>query len=105
MRGYIEGRFRDRASWLASAEYRFWFIPRGFPVPLTKTIRIERVGAALFYDVGSVAPTTSRMFQTRVRHSYGFGFRLLLERTAPFRLDVGFSEEGGYVAAGFGFTF
>jgi hypothetical protein len=29
----------------------------------------------------------------------------MLERTAPFRLDAGFSEEGFEFSAGFGFSF
>ena len=105
MRGFIEGRFRDRASWVAGAEYRFWFIPRGFPIPLMRAIRVERVGAAIFYDAGAVAKNGSEMFQVKVRHSYGMGLRFMLERTAPIRVDIGFSEDGYQLAAGFGFTF
>jgi hypothetical protein len=105
MRGFIEGRFRGGASWIGSAEYRFWFIPRGFPIPFTKTIRIERMGAALFYDAGAVAEDGDDLFSVKVRHSFGLGLRFTLERTAPFRFDLGFSEDGYEVSAGFGFTF
>ena len=102
-RGYIAGRFRDGAAWLGVAEYRFWVLPRGFPI--TRTIRIERVGLAPFYEIGSVAGDIPRLFESRVIHSYGIGARLTLERTAPFRIDVGFSEEGVEVHARFGLSF
>ncbi len=105
MRGFIKGRFRDRASWLGSFEYRFWFVPRGFRLPFTEAIRVERVGAAFFYDLGAVAEDGAEIFGARVRHSYGLGLRFTLERATPFRVDLGFSEDGYEFAAGFGFSF
>jgi hypothetical protein len=102
-RGFIEGRFRDRASWLGSAEYRFWVIPRG--VPITRTIRIERIGAALFYELGSVAQDGFQLFRSRLHHSYGVGLRATLERAALFRVDLGFSKDGRNLSAGFGLSF
>ena len=51
-RGYIEGRWRDDAAWTAAAEYRFWLLARGFTV--WRHIRIERLGAAVFYEVGGI---------------------------------------------------
>jgi len=104
-RGFIGGRFRDRASWLGVAEYRFWFLPRGFPIPFTDFIYVERVGAALFYEIGAVAPDVGRIFKSRVRQTYGVGLRVSLERAAPFRVDFGFSEDGLNVAARFGLSF
>src|SRR5918996_712185 len=53
LRGYIRHRFTGDAAWHATAEYRFWVVPRG--IALTKQIRIERIGLALFHDVGTVA--------------------------------------------------
>jgi len=103
LRGYIQGRWRDRASWHASAEYRFWVIPRG--IPITQNIRIERIGLALFYDVGAVAPDVPGIFSSKVSMSYGPGVRVSLERSAIFRFDFGFSDEGWNYAAGFGLTF
>jgi hypothetical protein len=105
MRGYIEGRFYDDASWLIISEYRVWVVPRGFKIPFTKTIRIERVGVAFFYEVGAVADDWPALFSAKVRHSYGVGLRMTLERTAPFRIDLGFSEDGLQVSLGFGLTF
>jgi len=103
LRGFIEGRWRDRSAWHASAEYRFWVIPRG--IPITRNVRIERVGLAAFYDVGAVAPSWPDIFSSRVSHSYGFGARIGLERAAVFRLDFGFSREDFNFIATFGLSF
>jgi len=105
LRGFIAGRFRDRSSWHASAEYRFWVFTRGFPIPFTKTLRVERVGLAFFADTGSVAGDWTGLFDSRVWASAGVGLRITLERDAPFRVDVGFSGEGVEVTAGFGLSF
>ncbi len=104
-RGFIAGRWRDRASWNAAAEYRFWFLPRGFRVPFTDFIRVERVGAALFYELGGVAHDGLDFFDRAPRQSGGVGLRISLERAAPFRVDVGFSEDGVNVGARFGLSF
>ena len=105
LRGFIAGRFRDGALWHGSAEYRFWVLPRGFPIPFTESLRVERLGLAFFGDVGSVEDPWWRLFQARVHASAGVGLRLTLERGAPFRVDVGFSTEGVEVTAGFGLSF
>lgn len=103
LRGYIANRFTDNSSWHAVAEYRFWVIPRGFAI--TDTIRIERVGAALFYEAGTVARSLDALPTARVHTSYGLGLRFSLERTAVFRADVGFSSEDVNVTVGFGLSF
>lgn len=105
LRGYIEGRFRDRASWHLAGEYRFWVLPRGFRIPFTKALRVERVGLALFAETGSVDDDWWGLFTSKVRASGGVGLRLTLERSAPFRVDVGFSSEGIEVTAGYGLSF
>jgi hypothetical protein len=105
-RGYIAGRWRDDASWVASLEYRFWLLPRGFPIPFTENrIRVERFGAAVFYEAGAVADDFPSLFSSKVRSSYGFGLRATLERAAPFRCDIGFSGDGINISAGFGLSF
>jgi hypothetical protein len=103
LRGYIAGRWRDDAAWTAATEYRFWVIPRGFKV--WRHIRVERVGAALFYEVGAVAESGPDFFRERVRQSYGVSARVMIERAALFRADLGFSEEGLNFSAGFGLAF
>ena len=69
LRGYIAGRWRDDAAWALATEYRFWLIPRGFTV--WRHIRVERLGAAIFYEVGGVAEDGVGFFHERVRQSYG----------------------------------
>ncbi|MEE2888278.1 MAG: BamA/TamA family outer membrane protein [Planctomycetota bacterium] len=102
LRGFITNRFTDRTAWHASAEYRMWFIPRGFS--LTRRIRIERVGAAFFFEAGSVAPKTAGLFD-HVECSYGTSLRISLERTALFRVDFGISDEDTNVSIAYGLTF
>ena len=97
------GAGADRAAWYAAAEYRFWFLERGFR--LTRQVHLERLGAALFYEIGSVANDWPRLFDARVHQSYGVSLRLSLERAAPFRVDFGFSDEGLVVTARFGLSF
>ncbi|MAG31404.1 MAG: hypothetical protein CL908_11020 [Deltaproteobacteria bacterium] len=103
LRGYIAGRWRDDAAWAAVSEYRFWVVPRG--VTIWRHIRVERIGAALFYEVGGVAENGSGFFHERVRQSYGISGRATIERAALFRADLGFSEEGLNFSAGFGLAF
>jgi hypothetical protein len=103
LRGYIANRFTDDAAWHAVAEYRFWVIPRGFAI--TRTVRVERVGLALFGEAGSVAGDPGGFLDATVHTSYGVGLRISLERTAVFRVDVGFSGEGPNVTANFGLSF
>jgi outer membrane protein assembly factor BamA len=102
-RGYIAGRFRGRASWLGALEYRFWLLPRG--AALTQSIRFERLGAALFYEVGAVSDRASTLFQEKVRHSYGTSLRVSIDRTNLLRFDFGFSEEGMEFSLGYGLSF
>ena len=103
LRGYIQNRFTDRTAWHAAAEYRLWFLPRGFP--LTDAIRIERVGCAFFYDIGTVDDNLSDLISATVHDSYGVSFRFTLERTALFRADLGFSDEGTNFTFAFGLSF
>lgn len=102
-RGFIAGRWRDDAAWTAAAEYRFWVIPRGFTV--WRHIRVERIGAALFYEVGGVAGNGYSLFEESVIQSYGVSGRVTVERAAIFRADFGFSDEGFNFSAGFGLSF
>lgn len=105
LRGFIAGRFRDDSTWHGSAEYRFWVLPRGFAIPYTEALRVERVGLALFADAGSVRNQWWDLFSARVHASAGVGLRVTLERIAPFRVDVGFSNEDVEVTARFGLSF
>ena len=103
LRGYIQGRFRDRASWYGDVEYYIWVLERGFG--FTPNLRLERAGIALFYQPGAVAPDARGLFHSKVRHSYGFSVIASLERAISFRSDFGFSEEGFQFTAGYGLSF
>ncbi|HEV8310664.1 MAG TPA: BamA/TamA family outer membrane protein [Methylomirabilota bacterium] len=103
LRGYIANRFTGNSAWHAVAEYRLWVIPRG--VAFTPTLRIERLGFALFAEAGTVADSLGKLPDAAVHTSYGIGFRMALERTALFRVDLGFSPEGTNLTLGFGLSF
>jgi len=103
LRGYIENRFTGRALWHGAAEYRFWTLPRGFA--LTEAVRIERLGAALFYELGTVSDGMDHLWTEKIHDSYGLSLRFSLERTAQFRADFGFSDEGMNVTFGYGLSF
>lgn len=103
LRGFIANRFTDRAAWHAVAEHRFWVVPRGFR--LSERIRIERLGLALFGEVGTVADSFGDLWDARIQTSYGFGLRMTLERLALFRADFGFSGEGLNLTFRYGLSF
>ena len=103
LRGHIAGRFSDQAAWFAAAEYRFAILARGFGV--SESVRIERVGLALFYELGDVAGGVGDLSFSDPKASYGLGLRINLERPHLFRFDVGFSEEGSEFTALYGLSF
>jgi hypothetical protein len=103
LRGFIQNRFTDNSAWNASAEYRFWLIPRG--IRFTDLLRIERIGLATFVEAGSVAGSLGDLADATVHTSYGVGFRMMLERAALFRVDLGFSKDGSNLSIGFGLSF
>ncbi len=103
LRGYIQRRFTDRVAVHGTVEYRFAIVPYG--IRITDTIRIERIGAALFYDFGTLADDLDALGSGRFLDSYGAGFRIGFAREALFRVDLGFSEEDRLLTIAFGNTF
>lgn len=103
LRGYIAGRFVDNALWFAGAEYRIVLVPRGYA--FNQRVRLERVGMALFYELGSVAPDLSSLGSADVKSSYGVSARINLERAATFRADFGFAPDSTNLAITFGLSF
>lgn len=85
MRGYYQGRYRDRNLLAAQAEYRF------LPLPFSR-----RIGAVVFAGMGTVAPEASDFRTNLTRLTGGAGLRYLLfrKRDIFIRLDVGFTREG-----------
>ena len=78
-------------------------MPRGFPI--NERVRIERLGLAAFYELGGVSATIAGLDQASILQSYGIGLRFTLERSAPFRIDLGFSEEDVELVIRFGLSF
>lgn len=103
LRGYIGNRFTGKAAWHASAEYRLWLVPRGFRI--TDSIHVERLGTAFFYDIGTVEDNLKDLLSATIHDSYGISFRFSLERTALFRADIGFSDEGTNFTFAYGLSF
>ena len=82
MRGYFQGRYRDRHYAAAQLEYRghVWW----------------RVGAVAFAGVGDVfGSSASDMRFSNLKYSYGFGVRFLFNRQEKINLraDVGFGRQ------------
>ena len=89
MRGYLEGRFRDKQYFTSQIEYR---------VPL-----FWRLGMTAFVTTGRVGPTVGDLFDKNWYYTYGLGLRIMLDTEARvnLRLDVGFGED----TSGFYLTF
>ncbi len=85
MRGYYQGRYRDKNQISAQVEYRF------LPLPFSR-----RIGAVVFGGMGTVAPTVEDFRAKYTRFTAGAGLRYLLfrKRDIFIRLDVGFTREG-----------
>jgi outer membrane protein assembly factor BamA len=81
LRGYGRGRFRDRASALGSAEYRY---PVG-----------ESLAAYVFADVGRVYPNVDEVRLRDLRMGFGAGLYLYSTHNTLLRLQVASSIDGG----------
>lgn len=103
LRGFPPDRFIDESALHYSLEYRLWLLPRGFAV--IGNSRVERLGAALFVEGGTVAASSRDFFEEDHKWSAGVGIRMTFERQALFRVDIGFSEEGSNLAVNFGLSF
>ncbi len=85
MRGYYQGRYRDRNLLAAQIEYRM--LPFSFS---------RRIGGTLFAGVAGVAPALRAFEANEARFTAGAGLRYLLfpKKDIFLRFDVGFTEEG-----------
>lgn len=82
MRGFYEGRFRDKTNAIFQTELRadvYW-----------------RFGAVAFLSIGNVAHRTDAFQISNTRYTYGGGLRFLLdpEKKVNIRLDAGFGSNG-----------
>jgi outer membrane protein assembly factor BamA len=88
MRGYFDGKYRDKNLLLVQAEFRaqlFW-----------------RIGAVAFVGYGMVANKLTDFTNAELRYNYGGGLRFLLDKKQKInvRLDYGI----GYTSNGFYLT-
>lgn len=85
MRGYYNGRYRDKNMYIFQAEYR---------LPLWR-----RLGVAGFLAVGDVGGKLSDFSFKTVKITFGLGirFRINPEEKMNLRLDIGFSPESSGV--------
>jgi hypothetical protein len=89
MKGYHEGRFRDRVYWTVQAEYR---------VPL-----LWRLKAAAFGAIGETGPGLGAELMNEVEAAVGLGGRFrFTDDGLHGRLDVAYSRTGleFYIALG-----
>ncbi len=90
MRGYYDGRYRDKNQVVFQAEYRapiFW-----------------RLGAVAFGGVGNVSHNGGSIFSTdNVKYSYGAGFRVSLTRSERLNLRLDYGIGRGGQSSGFYF--
>jgi len=80
MRGYFEGRYRDRQYYTVQAEYRkmIWW----------------RLGAVAFFAAGDVGDRIKDFNTIDMKFSYGFGLRFVFdeEEQINLRMDIGFGN-------------
>ncbi len=86
LRGYFQGRYRDKCSWTLCVELRqhIW----------------RRNGAVVWVGAGEVFPKISRMRFKQILPNCGFGYRWEFKHRMNIRIDVGFGRDG----AGFMFN-
>lgn len=93
MRGYYQGRFRDKNLVGTQAEFRM--LPFSFS---------KRIGAAVFGGAAVVAPKLNHIHARNMRYSGGLGLRYLLfpKKDIFLRFDIGFTTEGSsfYIYSG-----
>ena len=82
MRGYYEGRYRDRNFVATQAEYKTWLVEKW------------KLGVVLFGGVGDVADELDDLKVKDFKYSYGFGFRYVFDEKERLtvRADFGFGK-------------
>ena len=82
MRGYYDGRYRDKDQVVLQAEYR---------VPVYK-----RLGAVVFGGIGNVSHNCGYLSTAALKSSYGGGLRIALSKSEKLnlRLDYGIAGSG-----------
>ncbi|WP_017731095.1 BamA/TamA family outer membrane protein [Nafulsella turpanensis] len=85
MRGYYQGRYRDKNLLAAQAEYRLpvWW----------------RIGAAAFAGFGDVAPSLDEFSFSTLKPSYGLGLRFMVNESE--KVNIRFDYAWGQETSGF----
>ncbi|MCD8072985.1 MAG: outer membrane protein assembly factor, partial [Alistipes sp.] len=84
MRGYYEGRYRDKGLVEIQAELRQWIW--------------RRIGVAVWGGAGNVFDKFSNFKYSRTLPNYGLGFRWEFKKKVNVRLDYGFGKgESGFI--------
>ena len=85
MRGYYQGRYRDKNYMAAQAEYRLpiWW----------------RIGAAAFAGLGDVAPSLDAFSVLTLKPSYGLGLRFMVNESE--KVNIRFDYAWGKETSGF----
>ncbi|MCH8844601.1 MAG: hypothetical protein IID61_16695 [SAR324 cluster bacterium] len=96
LRGYPDGRWRDRYGVFSALEWRYTTETRvELDFILARGI-VQGLQYALFYEVGQVSPTPGKLLYEDMHQSYGAGVRALFDAIV-LRLDVAQSDEGTQV--------
>jgi outer membrane protein assembly factor BamA len=82
MRGYFEGRYRDRYFMCAQVEYKTWLVKKW------------NLGVVGFYGIGDVAYEFQDFEIRKFKHSVGFGLRYIFdkEERLTIRADFAFGK-------------
>ena len=99
LRGYGEGRFYDRDSFAASAEFRHTML--SFDAVSTHV----DVEFAPFVDLGRVFSRTSTLPFEQLHHVFGVGFRGIAKPFVVGKVDIGYGSEGVALFTGLNYPF
>ena len=80
LRGFERYRFHDQSAVMGTVEHRWHLFSAGH--------------AAVFFEVGKVAPKATQLNLARAKYSGGIGFRFTLRDAVVMRLDNAVSNEG-----------
>jgi outer membrane protein assembly factor BamA len=80
LRGFARYRFHDQSALLLAVEHRWHLFAGGH--------------AAVFAEVGKVAPKTTQLNLARAKYTGGIGFRFTLRDAVFMRIDNAVSDEG-----------